>query len=38
MDEYNKEKNKENLEHAIEICMNYGYNLSLQLHKYIGVK
>tara|TARA_R100001143_G_scaffold63452_1_gene70571 strand:+ start:543 stop:1310 length:768 start_codon:yes stop_codon:yes gene_type:complete len=36
-DEYDEEKNKENMKLAGEICMQYGYRLSLQMHKAIGL-
>jgi organic radical activating enzyme len=38
MDEYNEVKNKANLELAIELAIKHGYRLSLQIHKYIGVR
>lgn len=31
-------KNQRNTEHAAEICMQFGYTLSLQIHKIIGYK
>jgi 7-carboxy-7-deazaguanine synthase len=37
MDEYNEEKNKANIKLATDICLKYGYNLSLQIHKIVGV-
>lgn len=37
MDEYDAKKNKANMELAKNIAMESGYNLSLQLHKIIGV-
>lgn len=38
MDEYNEQKNKENLDFAVKLVMQNSYKLSLQLHKYIGIK
>ncbi len=38
MDQFDEKLNKENIELAIEICMKYGYNLSLQIHKIIGME
>jgi organic radical activating enzyme len=38
MDEYNDEKNKLNMEYAINLTLEHGYRLSVQMHKYIGVK
>jgi len=38
MDEYDKVKNEANLRLAMELSQNYGYRLSLQLHKIIGVE
>ena len=38
MDEYDEEKNKANLELTKKIALENGYNLSLQLHKIIGVE
>ncbi len=38
IDEYDEVKNKNNLEYAKSLCLKNGYNLSLQLHKIIGVK
>lgn len=38
MDEYDYEKNKENLQYAIDLCMKHQYNLSIQMHKIIGVR
>lgn len=38
MDEYDKEKNQRNLEHAINLVQQHGHILSLQTHKIIGLK
>jgi len=38
IDEYNEEKNKNNLELAIKLSLKHNYNLSLQLHKFMGIK
>ncbi len=38
IDEYDELKNKNNLEYAKSLCLKNGYNLSLQLHKIIGVR
>lgn len=38
MDQYDTLRNKENLELALEIVHNYGYRLSMQLHKIIGIE
>ncbi|MEI7670286.1 MAG: 7-carboxy-7-deazaguanine synthase QueE [Pseudomonadota bacterium] len=38
MDEYNAEKNQANLKLATELALNYGYRLSLQLHKIVGIE
>lgn len=38
MDEYDCEKNKENINYALELCNNYGYRLSMQLHKILGIE
>jgi 7-carboxy-7-deazaguanine synthase len=37
MDEQDPRKNDENCRFAAEICMRYGYRLSLQLHKIVGL-
>jgi organic radical activating enzyme len=37
IDEYDKVKNEQNLEYAIDLCMKYKYNLSVQMHKIMGV-
>jgi len=37
MDEKDEDLNKINLQLAVDICMKFGYRLSLQLHKIIGV-
>ena len=36
-DEQNEEKNKANLAYAISLCTKYGYQLSLQTHKIMGL-
>jgi len=36
-DEYDAAKNAANLQHAVDLCMRYGYRLSLQQHKLIGM-
>lgn len=33
-----KDKTKENINKAVEICKEYGFRLSLQTHKFIGIK
>jgi organic radical activating enzyme len=38
MDEYDKDKNKENLNTIKNISLKYGYRISLQVHKYLGVE
>jgi len=38
MDEYNEDKNRANLEYTIELCQKYGYLLSLQIHKVLGLR
>ncbi len=38
MDEQNEDKNKENLELALEIAEIYGYRISLQIHKILRIK
>ena len=38
MDEYDESKNKANLILATQLACNYGYRLSLQLHKIIGLE
>jgi len=38
MDEYDAGKNARNLEYTRDLALEYGYNLSLQLHKIIGVE
>lgn len=37
MDEYDAAKNAANVKHAEALCMQYGYRLSLQLHKILGI-
>lgn len=36
-DEYDAAKNAANLKHAVDLCMRYGYRLSLQQHKLIDM-
>lgn len=36
-DEKDEEKNKANLDAVLEVCMKYGYFLSLQTHKFLGL-
>lgn len=38
MDEYDAQKNAKNLALAVELAMKYGYRLSMQVHKLIGVR
>ena len=38
MDEGCKEKNQENLKHALDICLREGYKISLQTHKLVGAR
>ena len=38
MDEYDEEKNKDNLKYAVELCQKHGYLLSLQTHKLLGIR
>lgn len=38
MDEYDEEKNKNNLKYAVELCEKHGYLLSLQTHKLLGIR
>ncbi len=38
MDEYNEEKNKKNMQLALKIATDNGYNISLQTHKIIGIE
>lgn len=38
MDEHEEERNQKNLELAKRICLTYGYRLSIQMHKMIGVE
>lgn len=37
MDEYNEDKNADNLRYARELCERHGYRLCLQLHKLLGI-
>lgn len=38
MDEKDDEKNRKNVKYTTSLCMEYGYNLSLQIHKLIGLE
>lgn len=38
MDEYDEEKNKANADLTVEIAKAKGYNLSVQIHKYMGIE
>ena len=38
MDEYNEAKNRANLKHAVKLCGELGYFLSLQTHKILGIR
>lgn len=38
MDEYDEVKNKINMAYAVELCMKFGYRLSLQTHKILGIE
>jgi 7-carboxy-7-deazaguanine synthase len=38
MDEYDKKKNKENIKLAVKLCQENNYILSLQTHKYLGIR
>ena len=38
MDEYDEAKNQANLQHAVKLCEERGYFLSLQIHKILGIK
>lgn len=38
MDEYNQQKNHDNLELALKLCEENGYFLSLQIHKIVGLR
>ncbi len=37
LDEYDKKKNKANEEHAVDLVKRYGYRMSYQLHKHLGL-
>lgn len=37
IDEYNEEKNEQNLQYVMDLCIKYKYNLSIQMHKIMGV-
>ena len=38
MDEYDEDKNRANLKHAVKLCQERGYFLSLQTHKILGIR
>ncbi len=38
MDEYDENKNRENLKYAADLCLERGFFLSLQTHKILGIK
>lgn len=38
MDEYDESKNRANIEHALHLCQNHGYFLSLQTHKILVIR
>jgi len=38
MDEYDESKNRANIEHALNLCQNHGYFLSLQTHKILAIR
>ena len=38
MDEYDERKNAENTAHALALCQQHGYHLSLQTHKILGIE
>lgn len=38
MDQYDADKNKENIQHALKIALDNGYRFSLQTHKIIGIE
>jgi 7-carboxy-7-deazaguanine synthase len=38
MDEYDETKNRDNLQHAVELCEKRGYFLSLQTHKILNIE
>ncbi|NBV05947.1 MAG: 7-carboxy-7-deazaguanine synthase QueE [Proteobacteria bacterium] len=38
MDEYDEVKNKANLKYAAQLCDQYGYFLSMQMHKILGIR
>lgn len=37
MDEYDEELNNQNTQHAISLVQKFGYILSLQIHKFVGI-
>ena len=38
MDEYDEERNSKNLQYVVDLCIKYQYNLSIQMHKIMGVE
>ena len=38
MDEYDNDRNSQNLEYVIDLCIKHQYNLSIQMHKIMGVE
>ena len=38
MDEYDEKKNQNNLQKCLDLCLQNGYFLSLQIHKIVGLK
>lgn len=38
MDQYDADKNKENIQHSLKIALDNGYRFSLQTHKIIGIE
>ena len=38
IDEYDQQKNQQNLQKTIEIAQQFGYNISLQLHKILNIR
>lgn len=38
MDQYDSNKNQENIKLTTKLCQKYGYNLSLQIHKILGLR
>ena len=38
IDEYDNDKNVQNIRYAIEVAQKYGYRLSIQIHKILGIE